>query len=371
MVLKKQEMWQAQPDRGQRLREKELGGAGADVEAPSCTYDRQGMGTGTATGMSMGMGIGMCAGKSADVGVDYGCSVALHLFGSSSSSSSGSGSISSLAADFCRLYIRLHCDHGGGNVSAHTSHLVGSAGANPFSCISAAFLALEGPLHGGASAEALQWMHTMQASLGGGVGVGVGVGLGEVTATAVTEYAVQVLESRSITSTSTNNGSGSGSGSGKAPLRTPMPNVIPGFGHAVLAAPDPRATALLQFAQKHAILMQHNSIQLALVAIPAVVTALQRVGKARSPHPNVDAASGLVLEAVMSCVAPAPAPAPAAADIEDTSTLLFALSRSLGCGAQLVLERALELPIERPDSLNLQELLGETASAYSGFRSKL
>lgn len=42
----------------------------------------------------------------------------------------------------------LYSDHEGGNVSAHTSHLVGSALSDPYLSFSAAMNGLAGPLHG-------------------------------------------------------------------------------------------------------------------------------------------------------------------------------------------------------------------------------
>jgi citrate synthase len=47
-----------------------------------------------------------------------------------------------------RGYLSIHSDHEGGNVSAHTSHLVGSALADPYLSFSAAMNGLAGPLHG-------------------------------------------------------------------------------------------------------------------------------------------------------------------------------------------------------------------------------
>lgn len=47
-----------------------------------------------------------------------------------------------------RGYLSIHADHEGGNVSAHTSHLVGSALADPYLSYSAAMNGLAGPLHG-------------------------------------------------------------------------------------------------------------------------------------------------------------------------------------------------------------------------------
>lgn len=50
--------------------------------------------------------------------------------------------------DLLRLYLALHSDHEGGNVSAHATHLVGSALSDPFLSYSAGLLGLAGPLHG-------------------------------------------------------------------------------------------------------------------------------------------------------------------------------------------------------------------------------
>ncbi len=50
--------------------------------------------------------------------------------------------------DFLRLYLALHADHEGGNVSAHATHLVGSALSDPYLSYSAGLMGLAGPLHG-------------------------------------------------------------------------------------------------------------------------------------------------------------------------------------------------------------------------------
>lgn len=50
--------------------------------------------------------------------------------------------------DLLRLYLALHGDHEGGNVSAHTTHLVGSALSDVFLSYSAGLQGLAGPLHG-------------------------------------------------------------------------------------------------------------------------------------------------------------------------------------------------------------------------------
>jgi len=47
-----------------------------------------------------------------------------------------------------RGYLSIHADHEGGNVSAHATHLVASALADPYLSYSAGLNGLAGPLHG-------------------------------------------------------------------------------------------------------------------------------------------------------------------------------------------------------------------------------
>ncbi|MEO7045291.1 MAG: citrate (Si)-synthase, partial [Ferruginibacter sp.] len=50
--------------------------------------------------------------------------------------------------ELMRLYMTIHADHEGGNVSAHTTHLVGSALSDPYLSLAAGMNGLAGPLHG-------------------------------------------------------------------------------------------------------------------------------------------------------------------------------------------------------------------------------
>merc|ERR1719215_1287700 len=105
--------------------------------------------------------------------------------------------------EITRLYLMLHADHEGGNVSAHTTHLVGSALSDPYYAYSAGVNGLAGPLHGLANQECLRWLKETQKNLGGK----------EPTVEIITQYAKDTLAA------------------GK---------VIPGFGHGVLRKTDPR-----------------------------------------------------------------------------------------------------------------------------------
>ncbi|KAL8475025.1 hypothetical protein ACS0TY_031447 [Phlomoides rotata] len=49
--------------------------------------------------------------------------------------------------ELMRLYVTIHSDHEGGNVSAHTGHLVANALSDPYLSFAAALNGLAGPLH--------------------------------------------------------------------------------------------------------------------------------------------------------------------------------------------------------------------------------
>ena len=67
------------------------------------------------------------------------------------------------------LYLTIHADHEGGNLSAHTVHCVGSGLSDPYLAFAAGMNALAGPLHGLANQEVIRWIQNMQTELGGGV----------------------------------------------------------------------------------------------------------------------------------------------------------------------------------------------------------
>ena len=60
--------------------------------------------------------------------------------------------------ELMRLYMTIHSDHEGGNVSAHTVHLVGSALSDAYLSFAAGMNGLAGPLHGLANQEVIRWI---------------------------------------------------------------------------------------------------------------------------------------------------------------------------------------------------------------------
>ena len=71
--------------------------------------------------------------------------------------------------ELMRLYLTIHSDHEGGNVSAHASHLVGSALSDAYLSFSAGMNGLAGPLHGLANQEVVKWLLKMVEDHGGNI----------------------------------------------------------------------------------------------------------------------------------------------------------------------------------------------------------
>lgn len=202
-----------------------------------------------------------------------------------------------------RGYLSIHADHEGGNVSAHTSHLVGSALSDVYLSYSAAINGLAGPLHGLANQEVLRWLMGVRQVLGD-----------NPTDAALEKYCWDTLNS------------------GK---------VIPGYGHGVLRNTDPRYTHQAAFAKKY--IKDDPLVSLTAQCLRIIPPVLLKLGKVANPWPNVDAHSGVLLHHYGFTQF-------------DYYTVVFGVSRALGCCAALTWSRALGLPIERPGSLTLDAI---------------
>lgn len=120
--------------------------------------------------------------------------------------------------------------------------------------------------------------------------------------------------------------------------------VIPGYGHAVLRNPDPRFVALMQFASSRPSIAADPLFRLVQSTSEIAPQVLTEHGKTKNPYPNVDSSSGVLFHHY---------------GFRETLyyTATFGVSRGLGPLAQLVWDRALGLPIERPKSVDLKGLL--------------
>lgn len=200
-----------------------------------------------------------------------------------------------------RLYMVLHSDHEGGNVSAHTCHCVGSALSDPYYAVSAGLNGLAGPLHGLANQECLAWVIKVREKF-----------KGVPSDQDLRQFAWDTLNSG---------------------------QVIPGYGHAVLRITDPRFDAFHEFGAR--VCPDDELYQIVAKVFKIVPDVLKEQGKAKDPWPNVDAASGCLLYHF------------GLTEFE-YYTVLFGVSRAMGMCAQLIVSRAWGEPIERPKSVPTQ-----------------
>ena len=118
--------------------------------------------------------------------------------------------------------------------------------------------------------------------------------------------------------------------------------VIPGYGHAVLRKTDPRYTCQREFAQKY--LPEYELFKIVEQLYQVVPSILKDLNKVQNPYPNVDNHSGILLSYYNMTE-------------YQYYTVLFGVSRSMGALSQLFLDRALNMPIERPKSLDYKSLI--------------
>lgn len=208
-----------------------------------------------------------------------------------------------------RMYFILHSDHESGNVSAHTGHLVASALSDIYYAISAMINGLAGPLHGLANEEVLRWTQGVYEKMGGKI----------PTEEEMKKFVWDTLKSG---------------------------QVIPGFGHAVLRKTDPRYMAQREFCLKH--LPNDPLFKYVDLIFKVTPPILLEQGKAKNPWPNVDAQSG-VIQWYYGLTE------------YEFYTVLFGIGRALGVVSNIIWDRALGYPIERPKSVTtamLEEIAG-------------
>ncbi|PTN07630.1 citrate (Si)-synthase [Mangrovibacterium marinum] len=203
-------------------------------------------------------------------------------------------------ADLNRLYLVLHCDHEGGNVSAFTSRVVNSALSNIYLAASAGLNGLAGPLHGLANQVCLNFITCIHDQFGN-----------NPTVDQVRDFVTATLDA------------------GK---------VIPGYGHAVLRVTDPRFTSFMKFGDAHCSDSPYLQTVKKLFQVVPDILRSYKGGKVANPWPNVDAISGSLLYHY-------------GMTHYEFYTVMFGISRVLGFCAQNTIARGLHQPIIRPKSV--------------------
>ncbi|MBQ8741905.1 MAG: citrate/2-methylcitrate synthase [Clostridia bacterium] len=220
-----------------------------------------------------------------------------------------SGEYSDLEAKILDLAMVLHAEHGGGNNSTFTTHVVTSSGTDTYSAVSAALGSLKGPRHGGANIKVVKMFDDMKANI-------------DVSSEAqIEDYLVSLLDKRAFDRL----------------------GLIYGMGHAVYSLSDPRSDILKECAKdlsrekgcEEEFALYETVARLA----PDIIAHKRKMYKGVSP--NVDFYSGLIYRML---------------DLpSELFTPIFAISRIAGWSAHRIEEIQNAGKIIRPAYINVKE----------------
>ncbi len=172
------------------------------------------------------------------------------------------GQYTPLEAKLLDLALVLHAEHGGGNNSTFTTHVVTSSGTDTYSAISAALGSLKGPRHGGANIKVMQMFDDMKASID------------TKNKDAIRDYLIRLLDKQAFDNA----------------------GLIYGMGHAVYSLSDPRADILRFYAEQLSVEKGlHDEFELYKTVewmAPEIIAQKRKMYKGVSA--NVDFYSGMV-----------------------------------------------------------------------------
>lgn len=172
------------------------------------------------------------------------------------------GKYTPIEAQTLDLCLVLHAEHGGGNNSTFTTHVVTSSGTDTYSVMAAALGSLKGPRHGGANIKVMKMFDDLKENA-------------DVTDEgSIRDYLVRLLDKEAFDKT----------------------GLIYGMGHAVYTISDPRAEILKGFAEKlsrdKGMEKEFEIYKTVARLAPEVIAEKRRIYKGVSA--NVDFYSGLV-----------------------------------------------------------------------------
>ena len=167
-------------------------------------------------------------------------------------------------AELLDALLIVHAEHGGGNNSAFTTHVVSSSDTDTYSAISAAIGSLKGPKHGGANAKVMGMMEDIKANVSDWT-----------DKEAIKAYLERIIRKEAYDHS----------------------GLIYGMGHAIYTLSDPRALIIKKKAEKLAskseeLLKEFNLYKLIEELTPEVFEKVKNNGKAMCA--NVDLYSGFV-----------------------------------------------------------------------------
>ena len=219
------------------------------------------------------------------------------------------GEFTDLEAKILDLALVLHAEHGGGNNSTFTTHVVTSSGTDTYSAISAALGSLKGPRHGGANIKVVQMFEDMKKKVH------------PERESEIRDYLCRLLDKKEF------DGAG----------------LIYGMGHAVYSLSDPRADILRGCAEelsKSKGFEEEYSLYEAVARLaPEIIAERRKVYKGVSM--NVDYYSGLIYRIL---------------DLPDELyTPIFATARIAGWSAHRIEEIQNAGKIIRPAYINVKK----------------
>ncbi len=177
----------------------------------------------------------------------------------------GNKKYTSLEAGLLDLVLVLHAEHGGGNNSSFTMHVVSSSETDTYSAIAASLASLKGPLHGGANIMVNEMMEDLKENV-----------KDWKDEKEISDYLLKILKKEAFNK------------SGK----------IYGFGHPVYTLSDPRAVLLKEKARELAKekdkLDEFELYETMERLVPTVFSEFK--GKSKILSANVDFYSGFICE---------------------------------------------------------------------------
>ena len=221
----------------------------------------------------------------------------------------GEGGYTHLEAKILDLALVLHAEHGGGNNSSFTTHVVTSSGTDTYSAIAAALGSLKGPRHGGANVKVVRMFDDMKQSI-------------DVRDKGqIKDYLVRLLEKDAFD---------------KAGL-------IYGMGHAIYSKSDPRADILKKCAKDLSIEEgceeEYELYKTVAKIAPEIIAEKRKMYKGVSP--NVDFYSGMIYKML---------------DLPyELYTPIFAMSRIAGWSAHRIEEIQNAGKIIRPSYVSVKK----------------
>ena len=170
---------------------------------------------------------------------------------------------SKLEAKILDMALVLHMDHGGGNNSTFTTHVVTSSGTDTYSTIAAAMASLKGPKHGGANIKVTQMFEDMKMNVENWE-----------DEEEVRQYLCDLLDKKAFD----------------------QKGLIYGMGHAIYSVSDPRADIfkgfVKQLAKEKGCEKEYGLYETVERLAPQVIAEKRRIYK--GVNANVDFYSGLV-----------------------------------------------------------------------------